>query len=72
MSVAGDSAGADEGVNHAPDLRGVISYLRREKDIVDLQLELSKQESARMKAQIDHLSQSLEEARATLYAVSLV
>ncbi|KAF7966386.1 hypothetical protein HWV62_38881 [Athelia sp. TMB] len=48
------------------ELRSVVSYLRREKEIVDLQLELSKQENVRLKSQIEHLSQSLEETRASL------
>ena len=48
------------------ELRSVVAYLRKEKEIVDLQLELSKQESARQRAQIEHLSQALEETRAAL------
>jgi nucleoprotein TPR len=48
------------------ELRSVVAYLRKEKEIVDLQLELSKQEATRLKSQIEHLSQTLEETRATL------
>ncbi|KAG2753160.1 hypothetical protein P692DRAFT_20797402 [Suillus brevipes Sb2] len=48
------------------ELRSVVAYLRKEKEIVDLQLELSKQENVRLKAQIEHLTQSLQETRATL------
>ncbi|KAG2147462.1 uncharacterized protein EDB93DRAFT_1147386 [Suillus bovinus] len=48
------------------ELRSVVAYLRKEKEIVDLQLELSKQENVRLKAQIEHLAQSLQETRATL------
>jgi nucleoprotein TPR len=51
------------------ELRSVVAYLRKEKEIVDLQLELSKQETVRLKAQIDHLSRNLEETRATLSEV---
>jgi nucleoprotein TPR len=51
------------------ELRSVVAYLRKEKDIVDLQLELSKQENARLKVQIEHLSQNLQEIRATLAEV---
>lgn len=36
---------------------------------MDLQLELSKQETTRMKTQIEYLSQSLEETRKTLSEV---
>lgn len=48
------------------ELRSVVAYLRKEKEIVDLQLELSKQENVRLKTQIEHLTQSLQETRATL------
>lgn len=54
------------------ELRSVVSYLRKEKEIVDLQLELSKQENSRLKAQVDHLSQSLEDVRATLSEVGIL
>ena len=48
----------------------MVAYLRKEKDIVDLQLELSKQENTRFKTQIEHLTHSLEETRKTLSEVS--
>lgn len=51
------------------DLRRVIAYLRREKEIVDMQLEMSKQENARLKLQVTRLSQDLEDTRATLSEV---
>ena len=51
------------------ELRSVVAYLRKEKDIVDLQLELSKQESARLRAQTEQLSRSLDETRLTLSTV---
>lgn len=51
------------------ELRAVVAYLRKEKEIVDLQLELCKQENIRLKAQIENLNQSLQEARATLSEV---
>jgi nucleoprotein TPR len=47
----------------------VVAYLRKEKDIVDLQLELSKQENVRLKVQIEHLAQNLQEIRVTLAQV---
>jgi nucleoprotein TPR len=53
------------------ELRSVVAYLRKEKEIVELQLVLAKQENTRLKAQVDHLSHSLEEARATLAEVRL-
>ena len=49
----------------------MINYLRKEKEIVDMQLELCKQENARLKTQIGHLTRDLEDTRATLSDVSL-
>ena len=44
----------------------MVSYLRKEKGIVDLQLEMSKQENERLKAHIERLTQTLQETRDTL------
>lgn len=67
--------GEGESVNGAEtkfsELRAVINYLRKEKEIVDMQLELCKQENARLKTQIGHLHRDLEDTRATLSDVSL-
>jgi nucleoprotein TPR len=52
------------------ELRAVINYLRKEKEIVDMQLELGKQENARLKTQIGHVARDLEDTRATLSDVS--
>ena len=53
------------------ELRAVINYLRKEKEVVDMQLELCKQENACLKNQIRHLTRDLEDTRATLPDVSL-
>ncbi|KAG6903157.1 hypothetical protein C0995_004704 [Termitomyces sp. Mi166 len=74
IKLAAESSSSGSGEGDGPgdvdtklsELRSVVSYLRKEKEIVDLQLELSKQENSRVKAQVDHLSQSLEDVRATL------
>jgi nucleoprotein TPR len=50
-------------------LREVIRYLRREKDIIDLQFDFSKQEAARLKQQLEFTSRNLEEARQTVQEV---
>ena len=42
------------------ELRAVTKYLRKE-EIVDLQLELGKQENARLKTQIGHVTRDLED-----------
>lgn len=73
--VADSSSQPEDGENASDtdgklsELRSVVAYLRKEKEIVDLQLELSKQENARLKAQIEHLSQTLDDTRNTLSEV---
>ncbi len=51
------------------ELRGVITFVRREKEIAELQLDLHKQENTRLKSYSDHLAQSLETARNLLKEV---
>ena len=71
-TVAAASEGS-EGVAVAEgsaELQGVVSFLRKEKEIIELQLDLSKQENTRLKTQIDHLAQNLEEAQKALSEVS--
>lgn len=53
-------------------LKEVIRYLRREKDISDLQLEFSKQELARVRQQHEYTSKTLEEVRKSLTEVSFI
>ena len=53
----------------AAELRGVITFVRREKEIAELQLDLHKQENTRLKSYSDHLAQSLETARNLLKEV---
>ncbi|PIL22755.1 transporter [Ganoderma sinense ZZ0214-1] len=48
------------------ELRSLVTYLRKEKEIIELQLELGKQENTRLKTQVDHLSQNLDETRQAL------
>ncbi|KAJ6584124.1 hypothetical protein DFH09DRAFT_1434376 [Mycena vulgaris] len=65
-SASGEGESTDDTDTKLSELRSVVAYLRKEKEIVDLQLELSKQENARLKTQIEHLSQTLDDTRATL------
>ncbi|KAJ7432792.1 hypothetical protein B0H11DRAFT_2297225 [Mycena galericulata] len=65
-STSAEGESADDTDTKLAELRSVVTYLRKEKEIVDLQLELSKQENARLKTQIEHLSQTLDDTRATL------
>lgn len=64
-----DTSGDIEG--KLSELRSVVSYLRKEKEIVELQLELSRQENMRLKTQIEHLSHTLEETQKVLSEVSV-
>ena len=48
------------------NLQELVKYLRREKEIVDVQWELSSQEAKRLKQQLDHTQSQLEEARLKL------
>lgn len=48
------------------NLQEVIKYLRREKEIVDVQYELSVQESRRLKQQLDYSQSQMDEARLKL------
>ncbi|KXL48806.1 MAG: hypothetical protein FE78DRAFT_127698, partial [Acidomyces sp. 'richmondensis'] len=48
------------------NLQEVIKYLRREKEIVDVQYELTVQESKRLQQQLDYTNSQLEESRAKL------
>ena len=67
--VGSDGDATDDVDTKLSELRSVVAYLRKEKEIVDLQLELSKQENVRLKSQIDHLSQTLDETRKVLSEV---
>ena len=69
---SGDTTANDNNGTEAKwsELRAVINYLRKEKEIVDMQLELGKQENARLKTQIGHLTRDLEDTRTTLSDVS--
>ncbi|ESK95244.1 filament-forming protein [Moniliophthora roreri MCA 2997] len=65
VAADGEAQGGDNDAKLS-ELRSVVAYLRKQKEIVDLQLELSKQENVRLKAQVDHLQQTLNETRQTL------
>ncbi|PWZ03059.1 hypothetical protein BCV70DRAFT_197295 [Testicularia cyperi] len=52
----------------AEELHEVVKYLRREKEIVDLQMELNKQETARLKQSLEHVNKTLAETRTELDA----
>ncbi|KAH9056279.1 hypothetical protein EDB87DRAFT_1637584 [Lactarius vividus] len=66
IATPGEGDTADGTEAKLSELRAVINYLRKEKEIVDMQLELGKQENARLKTQIGHVTRDLEDTRATL------
>ncbi len=56
----GEIATIDDTDNRMSELRSVVSYLRKEKGIVDLQLEMAKRENGVLKNQNERLSQRPE------------
>ena len=56
----GEIATVDDTDNRMSELRSVVSYLRKEKVIVDLQLEMAKRENGVLKNQNERLSQRPE------------
>ena len=58
-----ERAGTPQGDGNMQD---VIKYLRREKEIVDVQYELSMQEAKRLQQQLDYANAQLEETRQKL------
>jgi nucleoprotein TPR len=66
MNVSDDE---QEGEQAAPNLEGlqeVIKFLRREKEIVEVQYHLSTQESKRLNQQLDYTQSQLDESRLKL------
>lgn len=56
----------DSNSNSLNDLQEVIKYLRREKEIVDVQYHLSSQEQKRLRQQLDFTQSQLDETRLKL------
>ena len=52
--------------NSSDNSQEIIKYLRREKEIVDVQLEISSQESKRVKQQLQYTQSQLDEVRLRL------
>ena len=61
-----ESPGEDIPASDLDNLQEVIKYLRREKEIVDVQLELSTQEGKRLRQQLEYAQSQLDEARLRL------
>lgn len=66
-NVPTDENGTGDGTPSGDNnMREVVKYLRREKEIVDVQYELSMQESKRLQQQLDYANTQLEELRLKL------
>ena len=66
-ATAGEQQEVDLSSNSGlQNLQEVIKYLRREKEIVDVQYELSVQEARRLKQQLDYSQSQLDDARLKL------
>jgi nucleoprotein TPR len=57
---------ADGTESKLSELCDVIHYLRKEKGIVNIRFERCKQENARLKTQMGHLTRDMKDTRATL------
>lgn len=67
LGVVADNIEGGAGISNTDnELRDVIRFVRREKEILAAQHELSMQEAKRLKQQLDHTSRALDEARALL------
>ncbi|RMZ85115.1 hypothetical protein DV738_g382, partial [Chaetothyriales sp. CBS 135597] len=62
----GDTTATDDSVGGDGNLQEVIKYLRREKEIVDMQLHLSSQEAKRLRQQLDFTKTRLDETQLKL------
>ena len=62
----GDDESTGEINQETGNLQELIKYLRREKEIVDVQFELSSQEAKRLRQQLEHTQTQLDEARLKL------
>jgi len=61
-----ENSNDDAPTSGTENLQEVIKYLRREKEIVDVQLELSAQEAKRLKQQLDYTQSQLDDTRLRL------
>ena len=68
-AVSGGGEGEERASTPAGDgnnMQEVVKYLRREKEIVDVQYELSMQESKRLQQQLDYATRQLEDTKQKL------
>ena len=66
MNVSDDEQEGDQAAPNLEGLQEVIKFLRREKEIVEVQYHLSTQESKRLNQQLDYTQSQLDETRLKL------
>lgn len=66
MNVSDDEQEGEQGAPNLEGLQEVIKFLRREKEIVEVQYHLSTQESKRLNQQLDYTQSQLDETRLKL------
>ncbi|KAJ6149043.1 hypothetical protein N7471_000242 [Penicillium samsonianum] len=66
MNVSDDETEGDQAAPNLEGLQEVIKFLRREKEIVEVQYHLSTQESKRLNQQLDYTQSQLDETRLKL------
>ena len=66
LDIDGVEGSAESTVPSQDNMQELVSYLRREKEIVDVQWELSTQETKRLRQQLEHTQSQLDEARVKL------
>lgn len=59
----GADGNASFSVAPADELQDVVRYLRQEKEIADLQVDLNRQEATRLRLNLEHTTRALEEAK---------
>lgn len=63
---AGEGEGTIGDDTKLSELHSLLGYLQKDKNISELQIDLCKQENMRLSKQVDHLTKTLDETRATL------
>ncbi|KAK0187834.1 hypothetical protein F5146DRAFT_1060914 [Armillaria mellea] len=63
---AGEGEGTIGDDTKLSELHSLLGYLQKDKNISELQIDLCKQENMRLFKQVDHLTKTLDETRATL------
>ncbi|MCJ1393226.1 hypothetical protein MMC18_006098 [Xylographa bjoerkii] len=66
LAIDDGEVSTDLTLSSTDNMQELVSYLRREKEIVDVQWELSSQETKRLRQQLEHTQSQLDDARVKL------